>query len=406
VAALLKAGALADPEAQVRFASLLALVEAPTSPDAGRAVYAFLDRPGLTIDRWTAEAAQLAALRHARGFLTAARPEQRAAAEAEVARRNAPGKSAPALLPLETFETTAIGTHGDWALTIRDGKATAAVVDGGRSSHRSLRVTADADGADVALTRTLTVKPHTRYEIQVSGRTESVETRGNALGALIAVPDLHRPQPQQSVATRGNSNWSTTRLVVDTGPRDTLPLSLVLGAGGKATGQAWFDDITLVELGRTDEQVENPLEEILLQVVTRATTRSAHSDTERDAVVVQLGVVPDVMKYDRTELTVKAGERIRLVFRNTDHMQHNALLLAPGTADKVGALADAMLSDPRALSKNYVPDSPDVLAYTPLVNPGEAFELVFTAPSKPGRYPIICTFPGHWRIMQSTLIVQ
>jgi azurin len=141
-------------------------------------------------------------------------------------------------------------------------------------------------------------------------------------------------------------------------------------------------------------------------VVSRSAVRTAGSDTERDAVVVQLGVVPDVMKYDRTELTVKAGDRIRLVFRNTDHMQHNALLLAPGTTDTVGALADAMLSDPRALSKNYVPASPDVLAYTPLVNPGETFELVFTAPSKPGRYPIICTFPGHWRIMQSTLIVQ
>lgn len=406
VTALLKAGALADADAQVRFATLLALADAPASPEAGRAVYAFLDRPGLTIDRWTAEAAQLAALRHARGFLAAARPEQRTAADAEVARRNAPGRSAPAVLPLETFETTVIGSFGDWTLTVREGKATAEVVEGGRSSHRSLRVTADADGADVALTRTLAVKPNTRYELQVSGRTEAVETRGNALGALIAVPDLHRPQPQQSVATRGTSNWSTTRLVVDTGARDTLPLSLVLGAGGKATGQAWFDDVTLVELGRTDEQVENPLEETLVQVVTRTVSRSGAADPDHDAVVVQLGVVPDVMKYDRTELTVKAGERIRLVFRNGDHMQHNALLLVPGATDKVGALADAMLSDPRALSKHYVPESPDVLAHTPLVNPGEVFELVFTAPTKPGRYPIICTFPGHWRIMQSTLIVQ
>jgi plastocyanin len=67
-----------------------------------------------------------------------------------------------------------------------------------------------------------------------------------------------------------------------------------------------------------------------------------HAILRKTRVVVQLGVVPDVMKYDRTELTVKAGDRIRLVFRNTDHMQHNALLLAPGTTDTVGALADAM----------------------------------------------------------------
>ena len=406
IGALLKSAGLADSDAQVRFATLLALTEAPANPEAGGAILAFLDRPNLTVDRWTAEAAQLAALRHARGFLAAVRPDARAAAEAEVERRAAPGKSAPAVLPLDTFETTPLGARGAWTLTVRDGEATADVVEGGRSSHRSLRLAAGAGGADAALSRTLTVKPHTRYEIQVSGRTEAVETSGNALGALLSVPDLHRPQPQQSVATRGTSNWSTTRLVVDTGPRDTLPLSLVLGAGGKVTGTTWFDDVTVVELGRTDEQVENPLADILIQVISRTVARTAATDPDRDAIVVQLGVVPDVMKYDRTELTVKAGERIRLVFRNSDHMQHNALLLASGTTDKVGALADAMLSDPRALSKHYVPESPDVLAHTPLVNPGEVFELVFTAPSKPGRYPIICTFPGHWRIMQSTLIVQ
>jgi azurin len=27
------------------------------------------------------------------------------------------------------------------------------------------------------------------------------------------------------------------------------------------------------------------------------------------------------------------------------------------------------------------------------------------APSQPGDYPIICTFPGQWRIMRSTLKV-
>lgn len=406
VTALLKEDGLADPDAQVRFATLLALTGAPASPEAGRAIHAFLDRPNLTVDRWTAEAAQLAALRHARGFIAAARPDARAAAEAEIARRAAPGKSVPAVLPLDSFETAPIGTLGEWTLHVREGEATAEVVEGGRTSHRSLRLAAGPGGADAAVSRTLTVKPHTRYEISASGRTEAVETTGNALGALLSVPDLHRPQPQQSVASRGTSNWSITRLIVDTGPRDTLDFSLVLGAGGKVTGSTWFDDVTLVDLGRTDEQVENPLAETLVQVITRTTARTAAADPDRDAVVVQLGVVPDVMKYDRTEMTVKAGERIRLVFRNCDHMQHNALLLAPGATDKIGALADAMLSDPRALSKHYVPESPDVLAHTPLVNPGETFELVFTAPEKPGRYPIICTFPGHWRIMQSTLIVQ
>jgi uncharacterized protein len=39
------------------------------------------------------------------------------------------------------------------------------------------------------------------------------------------------------------------------------------------------------------------------------------------------------------------------------------------------------------------------------VNPGERFDLLFRAPTTPGRYPYVCTFPGHWRIMQGVLIV-
>jgi len=31
--------------------------------------------------------------------------------------------------------------------------------------------------------------------------------------------------------------------------------------------------------------------------------------------------------------------------------------------------------------------------------------LRFTAPDKPGEYPYICTFPGHWRIMQGVMKV-
>lgn len=64
-----------------------------------------------------------------------------------------------------------------------------------------------------------------------------------------------------------------------------------------------------------------------------------------------------------------------------------------------------MLTDPQALAKAYVPASADVLFNTPLVNPGNAFELGFTAPAAPGRYPFVCTFPGHWRIMQGVLVV-
>jgi len=40
------------------------------------------------------------------------------------------------------------------------------------------------------------------------------------------------------------------------------------------------------------------------------------------------------------------------------------------------------------------------------VEPTRRTELNFTAPSAPGRYPYLCTFPGHWRIMRGVLIVE
>jgi len=32
--------------------------------------------------------------------------------------------------------------------------------------------------------------------------------------------------------------------------------------------------------------------------------------------------------------------------------------------------------------------------------------LWFIAPAKPGTYPLVCTYPGHWRMMNGKLKVQ
>lgn len=58
------------------------------------------------------------------------------------------------------------------------------------------------------------------------------------------------------------------------------------------------------------------------------------------------------------------------------------------------------------MAKGYVPDSPNVLHATPLVEPKGKAALIFDAPLEPGDYPYICTVPGHWRVMQGVLIVE
>jgi azurin len=87
-------------------------------------------------------------------------------------------------------------------------------------------------------------------------------------------------------------------------------------------------------------------------------------------------------------------------------MQHNLVLVEIGAEEEVGGLADQMAAKPDAFAKNFIPDSTKVLYATPLVNPNGRAELAFKAPPKPGSYPYICTFPGHWRVMRGVLLVE
>jgi azurin len=47
-----------------------------------------------------------------------------------------------------------------------------------------------------------------------------------------------------------------------------------------------------------------------------------------------------------------------------------------------------------------------VLAYTDVVGPEEKFTIYFRAPTEKGRYPYLCTFPGHWMVMNGQMIVE
>ncbi len=114
------------------------------------------------------------------------------------------------------------------------------------------------------------------------------------------------------------------------------------------------------------------------------------------------------LAYDKTDFTIKAGQKVKVTLNNTGGIlpqPHNFLLMKPGTLDKVGALANAMLTDPKAMEKSYIPESPDILAHTKLVQPGQSDSVEFTAPAEAGDYPFACTFPGHWLLMRGIIHV-
>ena len=87
-------------------------------------------------------------------------------------------------------------------------------------------------------------------------------------------------------------------------------------------------------------------------------------------------------------------------------MPHNLVVGKEGALETVGLAADKMVALPDAFAKNFVPATPEVLFSIRLLQPGETVQARFTAPTQPGNYPFICTFPAHWRTMNGIVDVR
>ncbi|GIV89307.1 MAG: auracyanin-A [Chloroflexus sp.] len=121
-------------------------------------------------------------------------------------------------------------------------------------------------------------------------------------------------------------------------------------------------------------------------------------------VTLEIGSKGEELAFDKTELTVAAGQTVTLRFKNNSAVQqHNWILIKGGDAE-AAAVANAGLSAGPAA--NYLPaDKSNILAETPLANGGETVEVTFTAPAA-GTYLFICTVPGHYPLMQGKLVVN
>jgi azurin/glucose/arabinose dehydrogenase len=118
--------------------------------------------------------------------------------------------------------------------------------------------------------------------------------------------------------------------------------------------------------------------------------------------VVTIGTVPG-LKFDISEIQVKAGSKIKVVFNNNDDMLHNLVITKPGTVTAVG---EAGLNlGLKGTELNYVPRTSDVLFHTNIVEPEKSEAIYFEAPKQAGTYQYVCTFPGHYTLMQGKLKV-
>lgn len=147
----------------------------------------------------------------------------------------------------------------------------------------------------------------------------------------------------------------------------------------------------------------NNSSETTTETASATTTETSKASTP-DEVTIELGS-NDQMQYDKTELTVKAGQKVTLVLTHTGSMAksvmgHNFVLLKSGTS--VSKFAAKALS---ANDTEYIPEGDEMIAYTKLIGGGESTSVTFDAPAA-GKYDYICTFPGHYALMKGILTVE
>lgn len=121
---------------------------------------------------------------------------------------------------------------------------------------------------------------------------------------------------------------------------------------------------------------------------------------------IALKTIPGAMKYDVVEIRAKPGELLRITLDNTDTMQHNVLVVQPGKLAEVGVAADKMGESAEGKARQFVPDLPSVLEVMGLVDPGKSASVFFLVPDKEATYPYVCTYPGHWRMMNGKIKVS
>jgi azurin len=132
-------------------------------------------------------------------------------------------------------------------------------------------------------------------------------------------------------------------------------------------------------------------------------TPSSAQSAPSSKIDQEITITPDGdnLYWATKTLAVKAGSTVKLTLKNTSSasggMAHNWTLVKPGTEAQVAN--DGMQAGE---DKNWISESPSIIAHTVLVKPGAEASITFVAPPA-GEYPYICTYPGHATSMKGTL---
>lgn len=407
LAALRQAGSLRDADANVRLHAFLALADFAPSAQIGRLVFEIGKDTTMLHDEWLPTALFLAGLKHRDGFLPAFADEVGALEFARIAGRVYRGEigaavdmSGPALDDRQ-WQTLAVpapwtGTMANFTGIVWLRREFQLTESAGRSAASlSLGAVRDVDvtyvnGVKVGTTENT---PNGLRKYQVPAGILRVGRN------VIAVQVTHR---------RGGAGM--------TAPSDSV--FIAVDSVRVALAGDWKYRIEAEWQGgrQPDFMTGIPFEQQFLKfynpvaggpVEAPTVGRAGGGGARQPDVTIAVSPVQGQNQFDRTTITVRAGQRVAIAFDNTDDMPHNIVILQRNASlEDAGRRLNAFIAQPRAADANYVPPDLPVVAVGAMVNSRASGRLVFTAPAEPGEYPFICTFPGHWLTMRGVLRVE
>jgi glucose/arabinose dehydrogenase/azurin len=195
--------------------------------------------------------------------------------------------------------------------------------------------------------------------------------------------------------------------ILDTERGKHLNYALACALGSEALSVLWSSgpDKPRIERFLTSVQKGQRFQE------ATQTPRTTQFDRQTNLKTIKISCLAEKMKFTVERFEVAPRQPIKILFTNPDATDHNIVFVRPGKAEAVGIAAAVMARDPKNANSDFIPKNQArlILHASKMIGPtrkNKVDVLRFRAPTKPGVYPYICTFPGHFTIMKGEMVVR
>jgi len=220
------------------------------------------------------------------------------------------------------------------------------------------------------------------------------------------VNGIVRMQATIAASYLGTRGAFEAMLDVFTHPREEhLAYAIMCALGSKTLRPYWEDDdqygiARLLQEAAKENEIKEP----------PPGAPQAQFDNQPDLKLVKISCVPERMLFSVKTFTAKPGQAVKIVFTNPDATDHNLVIVQPGALAEVGTAANEMAKDPGNVKSDFIPPDKQhlILHASTMIGPTRSSlvdVLRFHAPEEPGIYPYVCTFPGHWVVMNGVMVV-